>query len=446
MQTLSWKDRPTRELVRLASPIVISSLSASAMTVVDALFVGHLGAWALAGVGITVALTLVPNFAACGVLTGIKMLVAQARGAQQNERAPEYLRAGWLLAFLLSIGVSLLFIALAPVLRWLAQDTQTLVAAQTYYHWRIAQVLPFLLGCLLREYRQGTGDTRGPMIATLAANIVNFILVFWFVAVLHLGVAGAGAATLIACTVETVILIAQQWLHEKTLGRKFSKQDIRSIVQLGGPIGIEWGLSVGSFVAMSMLISQFGTVQMAAHQVCIQIIHFGFMPGIAIGEATSIMAGEAVGANHDDYLPKVATSAFLVLGIYSLALTILFVVCGTAIARAFTTDLGVIQIAAQLLIWAGIWQLADALIFTGRGLLRGAGDVKATAVVGSLITWLVTPPSAWLLGSKLGWGAVGGWIGLCLQCYLFAAFVWWRVLTGRWRPFAERSRVMLKQS
>jgi len=259
--------------------------------------------------------------------------------------------------------------------------------------------------------------------------------------VLHLGVAGAGAATLIASTIETLVLLAQQWRHEKTLAGKFNPHDVKHIVLLGGPIGIEWGLSVGSFVAMSMLISQFGTIQMAAHQVCIQIIHFGFMPGIAIGEATSIMAGEAVGADHDDYLPKIATSALFVLGIYSLALTVLFIFCGTFIANTFTTDLSVVKIAAQLLIWAGVWQLADALIFTGRGLLRGAGDVKSTAIVGSLITWLVTPPSAWLLGAKLGWGAVGGWIGLCVQCYLFSAFVWWRVLTEKWRPFAERSRL-----
>ena len=49
---LAWKERPLRELIRLAWSIAVSTVSYSVMTVVDTLLVGHIGRAELAGVGL----------------------------------------------------------------------------------------------------------------------------------------------------------------------------------------------------------------------------------------------------------------------------------------------------------------------------------------------------------------------------------------------------------
>ncbi|HEV8319972.1 MAG TPA: MATE family efflux transporter, partial [Myxococcota bacterium] len=52
LPTLRWESRPFAELLRLAWPIAVSTVSYSVMTLVDTLLVGRLGAASLAGVGL----------------------------------------------------------------------------------------------------------------------------------------------------------------------------------------------------------------------------------------------------------------------------------------------------------------------------------------------------------------------------------------------------------
>ena len=70
-----------RELVQLAWPITVSTLSFTVMTVVDTAFVGRLGPASLAGVGLGgIALWTVICFG-FGLLRAVKVLVAQGVGA-----------------------------------------------------------------------------------------------------------------------------------------------------------------------------------------------------------------------------------------------------------------------------------------------------------------------------------------------------------------------------
>src|SRR5215510_4420168 len=90
---LFWKKKPIPELVRLAWPIAVSMLSYSIMTVVSTLFVGRLGASALAGVGLGgIAAFGLIGFG-FGVLRSVKVVVSQATGAGRRDEIPAYLAA-----------------------------------------------------------------------------------------------------------------------------------------------------------------------------------------------------------------------------------------------------------------------------------------------------------------------------------------------------------------
>ena len=80
------KARVFRELVSLAWPITVSTLSFTVMTVVDTAFVGRLGPAALAGVGLGgIALWTVVCFG-FGLLRAVKVLVSQGVGAGEQEQ------------------------------------------------------------------------------------------------------------------------------------------------------------------------------------------------------------------------------------------------------------------------------------------------------------------------------------------------------------------------
>lgn len=74
--------------------------------------------------------------------------------------------------------------------------------------------------------------------------------------------------------------------------------------------------------------------------------------------------------------------------------------------------------------------------------LRGTGDVRFPALVGTLLGWALTPPAMWLLGYHLGLGVVGGWLGLCVEITLGALIFWLRLERLGWQASAVRTRAI----
>src|SRR5882672_539513 len=305
---LYWKDQPLRELVRLAWPMTISMVSYSVMTLVDTLLLGHIGRAQLAGVGLAGISSFVLLCFSFGLLQGVKVLVAQAVGANRPEEGRAYLGA----AISVALGIGVLTVGLGELLAifigHLASTEAAGEAARTYLRLRILGAPLVLLYAALREVRQAEGDSRTPMLATVAANVVNTALAVFFIFVLKKGVAAAACATLIAHGVEAGIMV----LSQRSRGWGFSRMRRAHLVELmrvGVPTGLQFTLEVGAFATLTLMISLFSEIEMASHQIALQVIHFSFMPAVAIGEATAVLAGQAVGAGRYELVNRVARMA-----------------------------------------------------------------------------------------------------------------------------------------
>jgi MATE family multidrug resistance protein len=440
--SIAWKDRPLRELLRLAWPITISTVSYSVMTLVDTILVGHLGRSELAGVGLGGVMAFCLLCFSIGLLRGANTLVAQAVGAGRAAEARGYQAAAAATALGLGIVTAALGQPIAGLLRHLAASAAAGDAVHTYLRIRILGAPLALLFVALREIRYAQGDSRGPMRATVLANLANIGLAYVFVFVWRLGVAGAAYATLIAHAIEAGVLgVPELWRGLAAARRglsvgSMSGRQLRAMWRLGVPLGIQFMLEVGSFGLLSLLISAMADVQMAAHQIALQVIHFSFLPAFAVAEAAAVLVGQAVGARRLELVPRLARLALFVTGSYALTWTIVLLLGARLIVSGFTGDAAVVSVAVTLLRVATIFQIFDAANLVGRAALRGAGDVRYSAVVGVATSWLCTPPLAWLLGFRLKLGAVGGWIGLCLEIMVGAALLWWRLGRGDWRAAA----------
>jgi MATE family multidrug resistance protein len=433
---LEWIDSPFRELLRLSWPIAVSTLSYSVMTLVDTLFVARIGPAALAGVGLGGVIAFTLLCFPIGLLRGVKVLVSQAVGA--GEDSGNYLMAG----LVLGLGFALVTVTggllLAPLL---GAFTSAEVAghASTYLAIRCLGSPLVFVYVALRESRYGQGDARTPMAASLAANTVNVGLDYLLIVVMGMGVSGAAWASVAANGVEALVMVIAQsragWRSLAGLGGY-----IAQVWRMGIPTGIQFLLEVGSFTLLTGMIAAMSEVEMAAHQIVIQVIHFSFLPACALAEAGSVLVGQAVGGQRDELVGVVARLAMAVAAVYTGVCSLVFALGGGAIARLFSSDAELVATAITLLQVAAVFQIADGANVVARGILRGTGDVRYPAVVGIITAWLFTPPLTWLLGYHLGWGALGGWIGLSAEIFVGAGLFWWRLGRGGWRVAATSSR------
>jgi MATE family multidrug resistance protein len=414
-------------------------VSYSVMTVVDTVFVAGLGRSALAAVGLGSVATFSLLCFTMGLLRAVKVLVAQSVGAGRGEQRHAYVAAGVVLA--LGLGLLTLVVGqfVAPLLSLVSSSEQAGTMAGAYLAVRVVSA-PFLFVFVaLREARYGEGDSRTPMIAAVLANLLNIAFDYLLIVALGLGVTGAAFATVAACCAEVLVLLwverENPWHGVRGLGRHLA-----ALWRIGVPTGVQFLLEVGSFSLLSVLIASMAEVEMAAHQIVLQAIHFSFLPAFAISEAASVLAGQAVGANRDNLVVGLAARSMLLAGIYTGVCSLLFVFVGPLVLGAALDDAELVATTVGLVYVAAAFQVADAANVIARGVLRGTGDVRYTAVIGIVTAWVSIPPLTWLFGIRLGLGAFGGWLALSVEIFAGAALFWWRLSRGRWRRSAEVTR------
>src|SRR5215212_6073233 len=190
-----------RRVLTLATPIIGENLLQTLVGAVDTFMVARLGAAAVAGVGIGFELVFFIISILSAIDIGATVLVSQAIGAGQQERANRLARQAIVWGLLLGIPVSLGMFVAAPTLIGLFGAAPDVTAAATTYlkvtaATSIALFLSFVCGAVLR----GAGDSRTPLKAAILANIVNvivaYVLIFGHFGLPALGVAGSalGAA------------------------------------------------------------------------------------------------------------------------------------------------------------------------------------------------------------------------------------------------------------
>jgi MATE family, multidrug efflux pump len=435
---LRWETNPFRELVRLAWPIAVSTISYSVMTLVDTLLVGHLGPAQLAGVGLGGVAAFALLCFPFGLLFGVKTVVAQAIGAKRLGDVGAYRAAGLWTAAVLGLVTIAAGQVVAELVAHLAASPEAGSAARTYLHIRNLGAPVALSFVAMREVRYAEGDARTPMIASVIANLVNIGLACLLVFGLRRGVAGAACATLVAQSVEAGLLVLAEYRRGWNT-RGMTAAHVHQLIRMGLPTAVQFALEVGSFALLSALISALSEVQMAAHQIALQVCQFSFLPAFAVAEAASVLAGQAVGARRDDLVTRVARLGLLATVTYTGACSIIFALGGSLIVAGFTSAPVLAAVAIRLLRVAAFFLVFDAANLVARAVLRGAGDVRFAAVVGVVTSWALTPPLTWLLGYRLHLGAFGGWIGLCCEIVLGAAVLWWRLER---RVFHRRAHVI----
>ncbi len=426
------------ELVRLGWPIIVSMLSASVMTLVDTLMVSRLGSYALAGVGLGGIINFIVICFPIGLLGGVKILISQSVGAGQRDSVQAYLGSGIWLAIVMAALATPIALAVAVMLPVVSASEAAGEASRTYLSILAIGALPGLIRIAIEQSRFANGDSQSPMRVNVFANVANVALNYLFIFVLDLGVAGAGYGTLVAGVLGCLAMCAVQARDGLGLAEA-TRHHLAGVWRLGLPSGIQFALEMGSFATMVIMLNHLSELDGAANQIAIQVLHFGFLPCMALGEAATVLAGQAIGAHRRDLIRSITRAALVPTIAYAVLTMVVFFAFGSTILSGFTSEPELLSLGTRLLYVAAAFQVADGINIVSRSVLRGTGDVRFCAWAGIVLSWMMTPPLTWLFAYHYGLGALGGWIGLCLDVFLTTGVFWFRLRGNRWHKAADAS-------
>lgn len=426
-----------RRNLAVAFPVMLTQLGAALVGLIDTIMVGHYSTTDLAAVSLANGVFFTFMVFAMGAVMAVTPLVGHAFVQKQDERVASLLLNGLWFTLMLGALTCVVLAACVPALDNMGQDPDVVVAARPYLIMRTVGMLPFLLFCLEKQFMEGLGNTVVAMVVTFAINMLNILLNWVFIfghwGAPAMGAAGAGLATMIAWILLpvvflVVILCHREWSRYLRLCRwqLTDRATVRELLRVGAPIGMQTTMETVLFTLSFIMVGWISKEALAAHQVTNQVADFAFMLSLGIGSATTIRVSHQFGLG-DIQATRMAANA-------SVHLILLMNTIGAAIMIGlrnylpylFTNDEQVVDLASQLLIFAGVFQYADGLQCVGAGMLRGVTDVKVPMWITVFTYVVIALPLGYLLMFPMGMGAVGMWISFVVALIIAAVAFHWR--------------------
>ena len=405
---------------RLALPVVIAQLGLMAMGVVDTLMVGRVSAIALGSVALGNLYFLTLVVPAQGTLMVLDPVVAQAVGAADAEGVARGVQRGLLLAALLGIVASVILLPVRPVLVMLRQSAPLVPLASSYVLISILGTLPFLGFVVLRQSLQALGRVRVLIAVIVVANVsnafLNWVFVYGHLGSPPLGAPGSAWATVVSRWLMFFLLLGFGWEPLRPTLIPFRRETLhidplRAMLRLGVPIGLQQFLEFGAFGAIGIFMGMLGTVEMAAHQIAINLASLTFMVPVGVGAAAAVRVGHAAGAGDADAARESARAALVCGAGFMCGTAVLFLALPHTIAGWYTNESAVMALAAVLIPIAGVFQVFDGIQAVSAGVLRGLGDTHAPFVINLAGFWIAGFPVSIALGFFTPMRAVGLWWG-----------------------------------
>ena len=414
-----------RELLHLAWPVLIAQAAVMANGVIDTLMAGRLSSVDLAAVGIGASIYVTVIMAMIGVLLALTPVVAHHYGAQRYaEIGADVRQCAWL-----AVGLSVLaFAALKhpdPLLSFSRLTPAVEAKVRAYLDgtaWAVPGVMFFRV---FFGFTTGIGRPRPVM----AFNLVGLVLkapLNWVFMYGHFGfpaMGGAGCGWSSAVIMWIIATLAWAWCRSDADYAPygvFARFDpprlsaLREFLALGLPMGATFLVDVTAFTFMALFIARLGPETSAAHQIAANVAVFVFMVPMALGSATGVVVGQALGAG-DGRRSRHAGLLGLAVGCGAALLLGAAIGFGAGpLARAYTSDPAVAAAAASLLSIVAFYHLADAVQAVMAQVLRGYKRATAPMVIYAVALWGVGLGGGYLLGLTDTFGpplgAAGFWL------------------------------------
>ena len=435
-----------RSLVLLAVPMVLETLLESLFAVVDIFFVAHLGADAIATVGLTESMESLVYAVAIGLGVGATAVVARRTGEKAPEEAAHAAAQAILLGILIALPIAACGIRFAPQLLALlggSAEVQRTGAGFTrvVMGGNIAVLLLFLINAVFR----GAGDATIAMRSLWLASACNIVLgpmfIFGIGPFPRLGLTGAAVGTTIGRSIGVAFQVTQLVRRDRriVIRARHLIPDARALwrlVRLSAAGVFQFLIGTTSWVGLVRVLSVFGSSVLAGYTIGLRVIVFALLPSWGLSNAAATMVGQNLGARK----PERAEQAVWMAGFYNMwvlgGIGLFFVVFAGPIVGLFTSDPSIVPwgTACLRIVSLGFVFYAYGMVLSNA--INGAGDTWTPMVLNAVCFWLWEVPLAWALSRRPGLGPHGVFVAITVGFSTLALLSAWIFRRGRWKTRA----------
>ena len=412
-----------RANTKLAVPIILGQLGQIATNLADNLMVAKLGAASLAAVSLSVAIFIVFAIVGLGISFSLPPLVAEAHAQHQYKKISQYFKHSLLLNVVYAILGLILMLAIIPLLPGMGQEAEVIRLAKPYLMICAFSLIPMMVFQTLRCYCDGMSETKLPMIALIAGNILNillnYMLIFGKFGAPPLGVAGAALGTFIARVFMIVLIILllirwkDLWSHIIVINfKKYQKAITTQMLKVSVPISLQLLFEVSAIAGAAIFLGILGKEAQAGHQIAINIASIPFLICQGLGMAASVRVGNQLGLKDREGMMRAGISSFIQVAFFMLIAGLVIYLLRHFLPTLYLNDTEVVAIASTLLIYAALFQIPDGLQVVTLGALRGGQDVNIPTIFTFIAYWVIGMPIGCLLSFYWDIGPQGLWIGL----------------------------------
>ena len=396
-----------KQLLIFFFPILMGTFFQQMYNTVDTIIVGRLvGTEALAAVGATGPLVSMVNGFFIGVSSGATVVLSQAYGAGDRKGVSDSIHTGVALSLLLGVMLTVIGICLGGrVMGWMGTPENCMADATTYLRIYFAGSIGTVVYNMGAGILRAMGDSKRPMLFLMVTCILNVVLDLLFVAVLHMGVAGAALATvlsqMISAVLPIVVLLRQKEDRLELRKLRIERSLLGRILRIGIPAGLQFVTFDFSNILIQSGINSFGDITMAAWTAYGKTDALVWMISGAFGVSITTFVGQNFGAQKYSRIRQGAWTCLALSIAMVCALNVMLLLFRSQILGIYTDNPEVIAVGSMVMLSIMPYEFLFMPIEVFAGTMRGVGNsLMPTLITGSCVclfrvVWLMTAVRHW---------------------------------------------------
>ncbi len=409
-------------LAAMVLPMMAAMILNMAYNLVDSLWIGNLlGETAYAALTNSTPVILILSSVAMGATNGVSILLSQAVGANEKNKADRSIVTSLIIAVLFSLGVTVLLeLTLKPILHLLHTPDEVMQPAYQYLAIYILGYLAVYLYCYFTAVLRSFGNSIFQVIAMLICTVLNAGLDPLFIH--FMGFDGAAVATVLSQTLCLVFMLI--YLYRKQLFALhlslFDKGLIIPFIEKAVPSAFQQSIPAISTSFLTSLVTGYGISALAAYGITGKLETILFYPAMALNMALTSIAGQCVGGKRYDRAKEYIKSSLAYGSAVLLILSVFVVFFSDPLSHLFVNSDAAASIVGTYFRIVGIGYVLNTITNCFLGSLNGMGKPEKSMLCMVLYYMVIRMPLAWIL-SNYGLGLNGIWIAVLISHIIAAA-------------------------